>query len=178
MPANLLEVLLAAFGGSAVALLVVGFLGRSLVGHWLQRALKDYDAQLAARVRIIELQLPAYRELWELSSSFRSSFAGEYDADVMRAGERRLSRWYYHGGNGALLSFEAQSILQAGLSLLRRCAPADSAAITRIFSRLRTQLKRDLGIYSETEAARQLDSQQVIEQARAEAAAAGTAARR
>lgn len=170
MAATLTDLVIAAIGGGGVALAVAGFLGRSLVAHWLAKDLKTYDAGLAARVRVIELQLPAYRDLWQLSGVFRSSHRGPYDLAVMQRAERDIVSWYYRGGNGAMLSFDAQSILQAGLQLLRAGDPDDSAVITRVFSSLRTQLKSDLGIYSRPEARRELTVNEVIRTARDEVA--------
>ena len=162
------EILLLTLGGSGGLLGAVSFLGQRLVEHRLDKDLKTFDARLAAAVRIKELQLPGYRELWEISSGIRSSDLREYEPAAMREAARRLRAWYYRDGNGALLSFRAQTLLQSGLTLLDAGAPADSAAVRWLFSNLRTQLKRDLGFYTDREAAAPLAVPQAIEEARRE----------
>ncbi len=168
--ADVLLVIVATLGGSGGLLGAAAYLGQKLVEHRLSKDLKAYDAMVAADVRIKALQLPGYRQLWEISSPFRSSDVRDYEETPMRKAAEELRHWYYAGGNGVLLSFRAQTLLQAGLKLLSTGGPGDSAAIRKLFSRLRTQMKADLGFYTDVQAAAALEMDKVIAEARAEAA--------
>jgi hypothetical protein len=132
----------------------------------LANDMKTLEAKLAAAVRIKELQLEGYREIWELSGAFRPSDTVDYPSSTMQDAGAKLRDWYYAKGHGILLSFCAQELFQPVLTLLSNGRPEDSAAVRNLFSWLRTQLKKDLGFYTDSEAARSLPSETMIARAR------------
>lgn len=77
-PMELLKTYLAALGGTATALLIIGFFGKALFEHWFNKALKRYEAELEERaVRAkarFEHSLPeraeAIKELFTMCLSF------------------------------------------------------------------------------------------------------------
>ncbi len=67
---------------------------------------------------------------------------------------KEVTDWYYKEGNGLYLSHPATTKFLAARALLKKTAP-DIAEVKKIkgaFSGLRTQMKQDIGVYSEKEA--------------------------
>lgn len=69
--------------------------------------------------------------------------------------DQQLGRWYYKAGGAMYLTWQAADLLFRAWDQLRDPAKLPLARF-RAFSRLRTQLKVDCGIYDEAEAEGQL----------------------
>ncbi|MEJ2395451.1 MAG: hypothetical protein P8045_08325 [Candidatus Thiodiazotropha sp.] len=121
-----------------------------IVGFWINRKLHEYkiglEENVGTRVRIAERRLPSYRKLWELTSPTTHARTKELSDIEKKELYDQLCKWYYETGNGIFLSNETRKLyLDSRESLLDENVSDED--ITRIFSRLRTEIKNEIGIY-------------------------------
>jgi len=126
----------------AIVLAVVA----GLIKWWLQRdqAQKDLIKEVAP------LRAAAYAKFWGATEPFRRTDAPQLTEDVLSTAQKDLNRIYFDEGGAMYLSHEAASRLTAARQKLKDGAEEDE--IRKQFSRFRTQLKRDLLIYTKREA--------------------------
>ncbi|MEY1555141.1 hypothetical protein AB3Y40_05850 [Yoonia sp. R2331] len=97
----------------------------------------------------------AYACFWAASEPFRKTEPPELTPDAASAALAKLNTVYFAQGGAMYLSFDAMKKLSKAKDLLRRRnagKPVTEATLRDAFSAFRTQLKRDLLIYSAAEA--------------------------
>ena len=121
-----------------------------VVGLWINRKLHEYKIGLeegvSTRVRIAERRLPSYRKLWEITQP--TTKARDYDLSMEERKKlyNNLCSWYYESGNGIFLSNKTRELyLNAREELIQENISDDD--ITKIFSKLRSEIKSEIGIY-------------------------------
>jgi hypothetical protein len=135
---------------------VLGAAGLYFANSVRRRARADLDREVA------EKRFAAYGAMWtELARAAAMSRGQDFDRDELFDG---LTRWYYDGGNGMLLSRDARSIyLTAKNNLIcppdeflparARAAVANAdderrRLVVRQFSLLRTAMRADIALYT------------------------------
>lgn len=130
----------------------IGFL-LLLVGLWINRKLSKYKADLeeglGTRVRIAEARLPAYKNLWELTSPTSPKRIKLLSFKERKALLLRLREWYYKQGQGIFLSEKTRALYFDSLKTLESIVIDQKTEeyITKKFSSLRSILKNEIGIY-------------------------------
>lgn len=130
------------------AILAIGLL---LVGYWINRRLERDKANEGIRQKIAEARAAAYLSLWQLTAEIDAidgSLLTSQRADQLL---NQVTAWYYQQGNGLYLSHPATQLFLEARGTLKKTSP-DVAAIKSGFSRLRTQMKQDIGVYTERQA--------------------------
>ena len=124
-----------------------------MLGLWINRKLSKYKSDLEASIQtkllLAESRLPSFTSLWEkteITSPTRENKIDDNERDELNT---HLRRWYYEKGNGLYLTNDLRNIyLNARKSLEERSTnPASEEEITKIFTKLRTELKNEIGIY-------------------------------
>lgn len=121
-----------------------------IVGFWINRKLHEYKIGLeegvGTRVRIAERRLPSYRKLWEITKPTTKARTTTLSKDDRNGLYSDLWHWYYDEGNGIFLSADTRELyLDARECLLRSQTSEEEITIT--FSRLRSKVKKEIGIY-------------------------------
>ena len=81
------QTLLAAFGGEAVLLVVLGFFARTLIQTWIAKDLKKFEDALAREAKVFELQMKANADIQieRLRAAFaRASRVHERQLDILQ----------------------------------------------------------------------------------------------
>lgn len=117
-----------------------------LVKWWLQRdqAQKDLVKEIAS------LRAAAYATFWKKTEPFRRTDPPPLTEQLRRTAHEELNKAYFDEGGAMYLSHQAASRLLQAKRLLKD--GADETVIREAFSLFRTQLKRDLLIYTKREA--------------------------
>lgn len=130
------------------AILAVGVL---LIGYWINRRLEHDKASEGIRQKVAEARATTYLSLWLLTAEIDAINHEPVTPEKAEQLLNKVTDWYYEKGNGLYLSHPATRLFLEARTMLKSSKP-DVAAIKSGFSRLRTQLKQDIGVYSEQEA--------------------------
>jgi hypothetical protein len=118
--------------------------------NWLLQKKKSRDEILH---ELTSSRVKAYKRLWAISGKLITSRKDEIPPDVRLQIDQELIEWYYEKGGAMFLSWRATERFLGAVDILRN-AKSSSGDIRTAFSRLRTELKRDCGIYSAFESKR------------------------
>lgn len=137
---------------AGVIALITGAL-TALITLVVARDRERVDQELQNRLKVAEARLPAYKALWKCMAPVSPTAAQPLGKQERSDLDLALRKAFYQDGAGLLLSHKALSkYLDAVEELNRERAPDES--ICASFSALRTQMKTDLSVYTEDEAAR------------------------
>ena len=122
-----------------------------IVGLWINRLLASYESMLEqkrnTKLIIAKSRLPSFTSLWEITEPTSPTRASELSKEERKKLDTALRAWYYKQGNGVFLTNEIRDTYLAA----RKCWKSDNdeseEEITKSFSRLRTDLKNEIGIY-------------------------------
>ena len=127
-----------------------------IFGYWLNHKLESLKGDLSFRTAIAPNRTAAYQALWEKTANFTPRETSPLDVSLARTDYlTNLRDWYYEAGNAMYLSLGSSDLLLRGFKLLER-TDVSAQEIKDHFSRLRTQLKVDLGVYSPADASVQI----------------------
>lgn len=130
------------------AILAIGLL---LVGYWINRRLERDKANEGIRQKIAEARAAAYLSLWQLTAEIDAidgSLLTSQRADQLL---NQVTAWYYQQGNGLYLSHPATQLFLEARAMLKSPSP-EVISLKSGFSGLRTQMKQDIGVYTERQA--------------------------
>ena len=97
----------------------------------------------------------AFKALWSLMSQIKPSETADTSKNTVADTERKLTKWYHEDGGALYASWQTTRAVLLALDTLRN--PEVSPDDVRIaVSRVRTQLKKDIGVYTSLDAWRQL----------------------
>jgi hypothetical protein len=128
----------------------------ALVGLWLA-----HDLRRNQRLKVAELRVGAYRELWRLMGDARVGRGQAFDPHQSSPFSRsealalydKMTRWYFDKGGGLLLTNDTKDIYLEAKARLGNYArgiggseKVEGARRVRELSLLRTQMKYDVGI--------------------------------
>ena len=88
------EMVLTALGGQAVLLAVLGFLGRAVATHWLDKDLRTFEAKLKAAANESVANMTHELEKAKLEHQVRFSKLHERRADIIAEVYRLLAYFY------------------------------------------------------------------------------------
>lgn len=130
------------------AILAIGVL---IVGYWINRRLERDKANEGIRQKIAEFRAAAYLSLWQLTAEIDAIDGEPVTPERMGQLLNQVTAWYYQQGNGLYLSHQATKLFLGARAMLKGPSP-DVTVIKSGFSRLRTQMKEDIGVYTGQEA--------------------------
>lgn len=122
----------------AIIAFAVGFLVQ-----WFLQAKKSRDELLR------ELSAPraaALQNLWKLTTPFACTTKEPLSLQQRREADKNFRKWYFEQSGALFLSWSTIKHYFEAIDCLRDPASTDSA-LELAFSRIRTALKRDCGIY-------------------------------
>ena len=130
-----------------------------IIGFWIKTRIERLKGEEALRRLIVgqiaSARSPAYLELWQLtvktSPSKTRALSQQEKDDLFDS----LTTWYYDKGNAIFLSVAATDLFLKARGMLKESNSSDQET-TDAFSKLRTQLKVDMGVYSDQDARTQL----------------------
>lgn len=123
----------------------VSLVGGGVLGFWLKWILEKRKARYALVTEIAGERVSEYVNLWRITQ--RAAF-GTKDSELDRKQlDDDLFDWYYRNAGAMYLSVKAAKRL-AGARLALQKRDSELKEIRRRFSRLRTQLKYDCGVYT------------------------------
>jgi hypothetical protein len=145
-----------------VAVFAVGFLARSLMQWALQKA----QAREALIRAFSTPRAEALRALWAKTIEFSRLDTAQITDAWRDERNRQFTKWYYDEAGALFLSWKATRAYFRAINTLRKGGSGGSQdsreqykdSLQRHFSKLRTQLKWDIGIYSSRDTLRQLDA--------------------
>lgn len=132
------------------AILAIGIL---LVGYFINRRLERDKANEGIRQKTAEARAAAYLSLWQLTAEIDAIDRSPLTPGRVEQLLNEITEWYYEKGNGLYLSHPATQLFLEARKTLKKPSP-DVTAIKKGFSRFRTQMKQDIGIYTERQARR------------------------
>jgi hypothetical protein len=115
-----------------------------LFSKWFLQSQKARDDTLRA---LAPERARALAALWRLTTPFALGSSAQLDKDQRRTADINFRKWYYDDAGQLLLSWRTTKHYLLAIDALRDTSASDEA-LRHMFSRLRTQLKRDCGIYS------------------------------
>ena len=130
------------------AILAIGVL---VVGYWINRRLEKDKANEMIRQKIAESRAKTYLSLWQLTAEIDTLGREPVSPEKVTHLLDKVTDWYYQQGNGLYLSHPATSLFLEGRNMLKNPA-LEAVALKSVFSRLRTQMKQDIGVYTDNEA--------------------------
>jgi len=129
-----------------------------LLSKWFLQSQKARDDMLRS---LASQRAQSLSSLWSLTMPFAPGSTDDIDSTDVVAIEKRCAadksfrKWYYEEGGALLLSWRGTKHYFLALNVLRDRLSTPQA-VREAFSGLRTQLKRDCGIYSWWNTKRQL----------------------
>lgn len=124
---------------------VLGLLG-TVLSIWA--SLIAHNVRNEMQVKLVQPQLDAYRKLWSLMAIASPAMPERLKDKNNRVRlEEQLRSWYYTDGNGIFLSKKSRAIFVEAKDLLKDSSDAEVETITKKLSKLRSQLKNDIGVY-------------------------------
>lgn len=126
-------------------------LGLLLIGYWLNRRLEHDKSDESIRQQIAESRAATYLSLWQLTAEIDAVDGKSMTPEAIEKLLDKVTTWYYQKGNGLYLSHQATTLFLECRGMLKK-ASLDVAQIKSGFSRLRTQLKQDIGVYDDQQA--------------------------
>lgn len=130
------------------AILAIGVL---IVGYWINRRLERDKANEGIRQKIAESRAATYLSLWQLTAEIDAIDRDPLTPEKVEQLLNKVTAWYYQQGNGLYLSHQATQLFLEAREMFKSPSP-DVAVIKSGFSRLRTQMKEDIGVYTNQEA--------------------------
>jgi hypothetical protein len=115
-----------------------------LLSKWFLQSQKARDDTLRS---LASRRAESLSSLWSLTTSFAIGSTDASNKEKRLAADKSFRKWYYEDGGALLLSWNGTKRYFLALDVLRD-ESSHSEALQEAFSRLRTQLKRDCGIYS------------------------------
>lgn len=130
--------------------LITGTLS-ALVTLAVARHRGSIDKELQTQLKIAEGRLPAYNALWRCMMPVSLTASVPLTDRVRSALDGALRKAFYEEGGGLLLSHAVLSHYVKAVGALndQQCSDAD---VRKAFAALRTQMKKDLSVYTEHEA--------------------------
>lgn len=125
--------------------LISGFFGLLGTGLSIWATVTAQDVRREMQVKLVEPQLAAYRTLWALMGPASPSLDNDFTIEERTRMEEDFRRWYYENGNGIFLSSASRDLLVEAKEQLK--SGGSSGNVRRLLSRLRSQLKNDIGVY-------------------------------
>ena len=129
------------------AILAIGVL---IVGYWINRRLERDKANEGIRQKIAESRAATYLSLWQLTAEIDAIDRDPLTPEKVEQLLNKVTTWYYQQGNGLYLSHKATQLFLEAREMFKSPSP-DVAVIKSRFSRLRTQMKEDIGVYTDQE---------------------------
>lgn len=129
------------------AILAVGL---AIIGYFLNRRLERDKANEGIRQKVAEARALAYLGLWQMTAKIDKLDAAAFTDATAVSLLDEVTNWYYQQGNGLYLSHPATRLFLAARSTLK-ATPPNIVTIKSAFSQMRTQLKQDIGVYSDRE---------------------------
>lgn len=126
-------------------------LGLLLIAYWFNRRLERDKANEGIRQKIAASRAATYLRLWQLTAEIDAVNSSLMTPEAIEKLLNKVTSWYYQEGNGLYLSHEATSLFLECRGMLKGTS-LDVPQIKSGFSRLRTQLKLDIGVYDEQQA--------------------------
>jgi hypothetical protein len=126
-------------------------LGLLLIAYWFNRRLERDKANEGIRQKIAASRAATYLSLWQLTAEIDAVNNSLMTPEAIEKLLNKVTSWYYQEGNGLYLSHEATSLFLECRGMLKGTS-LDVPQIKSGFSRLRTQLKQDIGVYDEQQA--------------------------
>lgn len=126
----------------SIAWFVIGFLARSLVQWYLQKS-KAREAMLRA---FSGQRARSLKSLWSNTLVFQRLDGFRIDDDWRKKQDEQFTDWYFKDSGALFLSWRATKLYFRAVKTLREGGSEES--MRDGFSALRTQLKRDVGIYN------------------------------
>jgi len=123
-------------------------------GYWVKRRLERVKRDEQFRLQVALERMSAYRTLWSLTEPLSPAVQLDLSPDDRALHLAALRSWYHQAGNGMFGSWDASSRFVQVTHLLESGAPTPE--VRKAVSALRTQLKVDMGVYDEEQAAKQL----------------------
>lgn len=130
------------------AILAIGAL---IIGYWINRRLERDKADESIRQKIAESRAATYLSLWQLTAEVDAIDHEPVTPEKVEQLLNKVTSWYYQQGNGLYLSHQATKLFLEAREMLKGPSP-DVTTIKSGFSRLRTQMKQDIGVYTDQQA--------------------------
>ena len=116
-------------------------------GYLANKSIEKYKAREEFRKTFAVVRVDAYKQLWSLMDTLSPNKDSEISEAERRALSDLLQTWYYQYGGAIFLSLKAADrFMEAKNSLLK--PGVSSHDLRERFSRLRTELKIDVGVYA------------------------------
>ena len=122
-----------------------------IFGLWANRLLANYKSTLDLKrnteIMLAESRLPAFTSLWALTESTSPTRTKTLNKEEKNTLNLSLRAWYYENGNGLFLTNNLRKTYLAARKALEGESPESEDKISKVFSKLRTDLKNEIGIY-------------------------------
>jgi hypothetical protein len=122
----------------------------------LEKFKKDQDREQAFLLQVSVSRLNAYLKLWSLTEKVSPSSKEEIRKEIKENLSNRLRSWYYEDGNGVYLTLIAADLFLKAKETLNVDTDKQTEQIKEAFSKLRTQMKIDIGAYSDEQSRTQI----------------------
>jgi hypothetical protein len=126
-----------------------------IVGLWVNRLLANYESMLEqkrnTKLMIAQSRLPSFTSLWEITAPTSPTRTSKLSEEERQKLDLALRDWYYQKGNGIFLTNELRETYLAARKSLVIDTSETEQNITKLFSKLRTDLKNEVGIYGSYE---------------------------
>jgi hypothetical protein len=124
-------------------------------GKELEHYKWEKQVDLEFKKSVMPARLEALKSLWNFMEPLSPTASTPLSRVDRKELDSQLGRWYYANGNGIFLGIDAAAAYFGARGALRDEQISDKE-IRTAFSRLRTQIKIDVGVYSPEEAKRQI----------------------
>ncbi|MEL6866167.1 MAG: hypothetical protein AAFP19_17190 [Bacteroidota bacterium] len=126
-----------------------------LVGFYFNRLLQERKARDSMLETITAQRVKAYQRLWEATKVAEFAREQEISETEKKDLSNKLTEWYYKDGGAMFLSFDATKSYGKAKEVLVN--PQSSLyEVKKAFSDIRTQLKKDLKVYTAEEEKKQV----------------------
>jgi hypothetical protein len=139
----------------AIILLIAGYLVKRSIEKYKsdeQKKIEKFKADEEWWRQITKDRAKAYIKLWKLTEIASPSRTKEFNKEEKKDFFEKLTNLYYDEGNALYLSLYAVDKFLKARKLVSSKSTAELDKIKTAFSRLRTQLKVDMRIYSKKDA--------------------------
>ena len=118
----------------------------AILGYLSNLSLEQRKTRNQFLVALSPERVAAYRDLWRQTEAVSFRKGGEIAADIRKSLDEEIKKWYYRNAGAMFLSFQtARCFFEAWATLTRPNCP--DKEVRAPFSRLRTRLKYDCGVY-------------------------------
>lgn len=124
----------------------------------LQQEVRDFQKQkdLQASAQIAAARLPAYQKFWAMTEKSAKSLVPEFSPEQRKELERDLRATYFRDGNAIMLTPQGVQWYQTIMERLK-LPESTPEQIHEAFTGFRRQLKLDVKVYTEEQAAQPTD---------------------